>query len=200
MFLAICLVGAGYLLGSVSSAVLVCRWLGLGDPRTAGSGNPGATNVLRVGGKKAAVLTLVGDVLKGVIPVLAAHLVSGQPAIVAATALAAFLGHLYPIFFGFKGGKGVATAVGVIAAMAWKVAAAMILTWILIALVFRYSSLSALTAALLAPAYTALLAPDNSYVAAVATMSLFLFWRHRSNIRKLIAGTEDKIGGRSQNA
>ncbi len=194
MWLGIGLVLAGYLIGSVASAVVVCRLLGLPDPRGAGSRNPGATNVLRLGGRKAAVITLAGDLLKGAAPVLAGKLLLASPPILAATALAAFLGHLYPVFFGFKGGKGVATGFGAVLGLAWPVGLAMAGTWLVVALVTRYSSLSALTAAALAPVYTLLLAPVPAYVAAVCAMALLLVWRHRDNIQRLLAGTESKIG------
>ncbi|MEJ2382413.1 MAG: glycerol-3-phosphate 1-O-acyltransferase PlsY [Gammaproteobacteria bacterium] len=182
----------GYLLGSISSAVVVARLMGLPDPRTQGSGNPGATNMLRVGGRKAAVITLLGDMLKGVIPVLVAHLGQAPIAVVAGVGLAAFLGHLYPVFFGFRGGKGVATALGVLVAAAWQVGVATVATWLAVFALTRISSLSALVAFALAPVYAWLLHPQGSFVAAVAAISVLLIWRHRSNIRKLLAGTEDK--------
>lgn len=184
----------GYLLGSLSSAVLVSRMLGLADPRTTGSRNPGATNVLRIGGKRAAILTLAGDVLKGVVAVVIARLVTDDPTVLALTALAAFLGHLYPVFFGFRGGKGVATAFGVWLALVPVAGALMLATWLLVALVFRYSSLAALIAAFMAPLYVWWLVPFAAYVAVAVTMTALLIWRHRSNIRNLWAGTEGKIG------
>lgn len=184
----------GYLLGSLSSAVLVSRTLGLADPRTTGSRNPGATNVLRIGGKRAAVLTLAGDVLKGVIAVVIARLVTDDAVVLALTALAAFLGHLYPVFFGFRGGKGVATALGVWLALVPAVGALLLVTWLVIALVFRYSSLAALVAALAAPLYVLWLAPLMAYLAIAIVMTALLIWRHRSNIRNLWIGTETKIG------
>lgn len=184
----------GYLLGSLSSAVLVSRTLGLADPRTTGSRNPGATNVLRIGGKRAAVLTLAGDVLKGVVAVVIARLVTDDAVVLALTALAAFLGHLYPVFFGFRGGKGVATALGVWLALVPAVGALLLVTWLVIALVFRYSSLAALVAALAAPLYVLWLAPLMAYLAIAIVMTALLIWRHRSNIRNLWIGTETKIG------
>jgi len=196
MALAVTLVIAAYLIGSVATAIITCRIMGLPDPRTQGSGNPGATNVLRHGGKKAAAITLAGDLLKGLLPVLAAQLLGVAPAAVAATALAAFLGHLYPIYFGFRGGKGVATAFGAMLGISWLLAGAMLLTWLIMAAAFRFASLSALTAAALAPIYAAALTPEPVYIAAAFTMSVLLIWRHRSNIRKLLAGTEDRIGGK----
>lgn len=184
----------GYLLGSLSSAVLVSRMLGLADPRTTGSRNPGATNVLRYGGKRAAILTLAGDVAKGVIAVVLARLATDDSPTLALTALATCVGHLYPVFFGFRGGKGVATALGVWLALVPWVGALLLGTWLLVALVFRYSSLAALVAALAAPLYVLWLEPRPAYLAVAAAMTALLIWRHRSNIRNLIAGTEGKIG------
>jgi len=193
--LAIGLVIAAYLLGSVSSAIVVCRLLGLPDPRTQGSGNPGATNVLRVGGKKAAAVTLLGDLLKGLIAVLAAKW-SGQGAPVLALAgLAAFAGHLYPVFFGFKGGKGVATALGVLFGFSWLVGLATVATWLVMAVLARISSLSALTAMALAPAYIWWLTGDRRWlVGASIVMTAVMFWRHRRNIANLLQGKESRIG------
>lgn len=190
----IILIAGAYLLGSLSTAIILCRLLGLPDPRTQGSGNPGATNVLRLGGKKLAALTLLGDLVKGLLPVLIARAVTTDPVVLAAVAMAAFLGHLYPVFFGFKGGKGVATAVGVLLGLSWPVALAAILTWLFMAALFRISSLSALTASLLAPAYMFWLDGRMPFIVMTAVMSLFLLWRHRSNIQRLLAGEEGKIG------
>ncbi|MCK5639400.1 MAG: glycerol-3-phosphate 1-O-acyltransferase PlsY [Gammaproteobacteria bacterium] len=183
-----------YLFGSLSAAIIVCRLMRLPDPRGEGSGNPGATNVLRFGGKKAAAITLLGDLLKGVIPVLIAKTFTDDPTILASVAMAAFLGHLYPVFFGFKGGKGVATAAGVIIALSWKVGLAAMITWMIMAKLFKISSLSALTAAVLVPFYFWWLEPHTAYVIMTPIMSIILLWRHRSNIRHLIEGTEGKIG------
>jgi glycerol-3-phosphate acyltransferase PlsY len=183
-----------YFLGSVSSAIVVTRVLGLKDPRQMGSGNPGATNVLRYGGKMAAVLTLLGDVLKGVIPVLVARLFTSDPAILAATAFAAFLGHLLPVFHGFKGGKGVATALGVWLALNPWIGLLLVGTWVLMAVVFRYSSLSALVAAAAAPLYVTWLMPGVAYLIMAVAMSVILIARHRRNIRNLLSGKEAKIG------
>ncbi len=191
------LVLLGYLFGSISTAILVARAMGLPDPRTQGSKNPGATNVLRLGGKKAAALTLFGDSLKGLLPVLAARLFSDDPAVLAAVAMAAFLGHLFPVFFGFKGGKGVATALGVLLGLSWPIALAVLATWLFMAKVVRISSLSALTAAVLAPAYAWLLDPQPAYLAMVGAMSALLLLRHRSNIQKLLRGEEGRIGEKS---
>jgi len=183
-----------YLMGSIASAILICKLFGLSDPRSDGSGNPGATNVMRLHGKKAAILTLTGDVLKGVFPVLIAKGLGSTELVIALCGLAAFLGHLFPLFFGFKGGKGVATLVGVLFATHWGLGLAYITTWGIVALITRYSSLSALVAALLTPVYSWLLLQDLSFLICHIIMIIILFWRHQSNIRKLIAGTETKIG------
>ncbi len=188
------LIAAGYLFGSLSSAIIVCKLWGLPDPRTQGSNNPGATNVLRIGGKKAAAVTLLGDTLKGVVPVLIARLLEADAQTLALVAMAAFLGHLYPVFFGFKGGKGVATALGVLLALAWPVALAAAATWLVVAKVFKISSLAALIAACLSPLYAWLLAQPREFVIMLGVMSLLLIWRHRSNIRNLLSGAESTIG------
>lgn len=184
----------GYLAGSISTAILVCRALGLPDPRQEGSRNPGATNVLRFGGKKAAAMTLAGDFAKGLLPVLLARWVGVDEVGLALTALAAFLGHLYPVFFGFEGGKGVATAFGTMLGLSYPLALAALATWLLMAFVVRISSLSALTAAVLAPLFAWGLGLPKIYLIVVLIMVVLLVWRHRSNIRQLLAGTEDKIG------
>ncbi|MCK5092187.1 MAG: glycerol-3-phosphate 1-O-acyltransferase PlsY, partial [Gammaproteobacteria bacterium] len=147
------LIITGYLLGSISSAIIVCKLMRLPDPRTQGSGNPGATNVMRLGGKKAAAITLAGDMLKGLIPVAIAQSLDMNMLVISSVGLAAFLGHLYPVFFRFKGGKGVATAIGVLLAASWKVGLAVIITWLIVARLLRISSLAALIAFLLAPLY-----------------------------------------------
>lgn len=187
------LIVCSYLVGSISSAVVTCRLMGLPDPRTQGSGNPGATNVLRLGGKKAATITLLGDVLKGFLPVWAAAYLIDSPAVLAAVAVAAFIGHVYPVFLGFRGGKGVATALGALIALAWPVALLAAATWLLTAIVSRYSSLASLTAAVLAPMWGALLELPSVYLAGVGAMSVLLMWRHRANISRLLAGEESKI-------
>lgn len=194
MFATFTFVVLGYLAGSVSTAIIVCRAMGLPDPRSEGSRNPGATNVLRFGGKKAAAITLAGDFLKGLLPVLLARLAGLEETGLALTALAAFLGHLYPVFFGFEGGKGVATAFGAILGLSYPVALAALATWLFMAFVVRISSLSALTAAALAPVFAWWFGLPGAYLAAVLLMVGLLIWRHRSNIRHLLAGTEDKIG------
>ena len=183
-----------YLVGSVSSAILVCRLMGLPDPRTEGSGNPGATNVLRVGGKKAAAVTLIGDMFKGLLPVLAANILQVSPLTLGLTGLAAFLGHLYPVFFGFRGGKGVATMLGVLFGFHGLVGASTAGTWLLIAKGFKISSLAALIATLLAPLYVWLIiGPSIELIVTTAVMTLILFWRHRSNIQRLLSGEEGLI-------
>ena len=194
MFTTTLFVVLGYLAGSISTAILVCRVMGLPDPRSEGSRNPGATNVLRFGGKKAAGITLAGDFLKGLLPVLLARWVGLDETGLALTALAAFLGHLYPVFFGFDGGKGVATAFGVILGLSWSVALAALATWLFMAFVVRISSLSALTAAALTPLFAWGFGMRGIAFAAVLFMVGLLIWRHRSNIRNLLAGAEDKIG------
>jgi glycerol-3-phosphate acyltransferase PlsY len=184
----------GYLLGSVSTAIITCRLMGLADPRTVGSNNPGATNVLRAGGKKAAAITLLGDMLKGLIPVLIAVLLELPEEVVAATGLAAFLGHLYPLYYGFKGGKGVATILGVLLGTHGLLGLATIGLWLGMAATFRYSSLSALVAASGSPILAWYITQSPPITACTAVMATLLIWRHRGNIKKLLAGQEDKIG------
>ena len=196
-----------YLVGSLSFAVIVSRFMGLSDPRSYGSKNPGATNVLRSGNKAAAVLTLLLDAVKGWLPVAC---VAWQgpayglgDAVLAAVGLAAFLGHLYPVFFRFAGGKGVATAAGVLLGLHWALGLAVLLTWLLVAYFSRYSSLSALVSALAAPLIyllgdRALWYTDPAVLAMLVVMSALLIWRHRQNIGKLIRGEESKIGAKSK--
>jgi glycerol-3-phosphate acyltransferase PlsY len=186
---------SGYVLGSISSAIIVSRVLGLPDPRTQGSRNPGATNVLRLGGKRAAAVVFAGDCLKGLLPVLLARSLGASDWGLAGSALAAFLGHLYPAFFGFEGGKGVATAFGAILGLSPGVALCTLITWLLMALAVRISSLSALAAAVLSPFYLWWFNLPWPYVAAVLIMIALLIWRHRSNVRNLLAGSEGRIGG-----
>jgi acyl phosphate:glycerol-3-phosphate acyltransferase len=185
-----------YLLGSISFAVLVSKLMGLPDPHTYGSKNPGATNVLRTGSKVAALLTLIGDSCKGAVAVLLAiAFVTTVPVELALVGLAAFLGHLYPVFHRFQGGKGVATAAGVLLALDWRVGLGTLLTWGIIALFLRYSSLAALVAALFAPLGTAYLLGWQA-AAVVAVISAFMIWRHKGNIQRLLAGTEPRIGAK----
>ena len=187
------LVILAYLAGSLASAVIVCKALGLGDPREQGSGNPGATNVLRLYGRTPALLTLCGDLLKGLVPVLLLRYVQAPDVFVAAAGLAAFSGHLYPLFFGLRGGKGVATLIGVLLGFHWLLGAAFVVTWLLLALLSRYSSLAAIASALLAPLFCWLILAAAPYITAASLMSALLVWRHRLNIRKLLDGTEDRI-------
>jgi glycerol-3-phosphate acyltransferase PlsY len=189
----ILLVASAYLLGSVSSAIIVCKAMGLPDPRSQGSNNPGATNVLRIGGKKPAAITLLGDTLKGLAPMLIAHLLDASALTLALTGIAAFLGHLYPVFFGFQGGKGVATALGVQFGLHWMIGGASALIWLFMAKVVNISSLSALVAMALAPLIVWWIWPAPELILMQIAMSSVLFWRHRSNISKLLAGNEGKI-------
>ena len=182
-----------YLLGSISSAIIVCHIMGLPDPRSQGSNNPGATNVLRIGGKKAAAITLLGDMLKGLLPMLAAHLLEATPPVLALCGIAAFLGHLYPVFFGFKGGKGVATALGVQFGLHWGIGLAVALIWLLVAKVVNISSLSALISMAFAPLIVWVVWPETELVVMQLIITIILFWRHRSNIRNLVQGAEGKI-------
>lgn len=194
-------VAAAYLLGSLSFAVIVSRAMQLPDPREYGSGNPGATNMLRSGRKTAAVLTLLGDALKGWVAVVLARALAPQfgldDGIVLLCALAVFIGHLFPVFFGFKGGKGVATALGVLVGLNPWLGLACLLTWLLMAGVFRISSLAAVTTAVLAPVYAGLLMGWGRTAIAVLVIALLLVYRHKSNLIKLVNGEEGRIGARS---
>ncbi|NBW51380.1 MAG: glycerol-3-phosphate 1-O-acyltransferase PlsY [Betaproteobacteria bacterium] len=200
---------AAYLIGSLSFAVIVSRVMGLNDPRTYGSKNPGATNVLRSGSKAAAVVTLLLDAVKGWLPVAAIHW-WGQPyglgeGSMALAGFAAFIGHLYPVFFKFVGGKGVATALGVLVATSGWLALATGLTWLIVAYAFRYSSLASLVAALFAPAYYAFgdgvaWVTDRNLLLSTAVMSIFLIWRHSENISRLVKGTESKLSKKKEAA
>lgn len=187
-----------YLLGSLSFAVIVSRRMGLEDPRAYGSGNPGATNMLRSGRKSAAALTLLGDSLKGWVAVSLAKYVGPQlglhETLAAWCGLAAFIGHVFPVFFGFKGGKGVATALGVLLGFSVWLGLACIATWLAMTAAFRISSLAALTTAVAAPVYTVVLMGWNVFAWVVLGMSAILIYRHKSNIQKLIAGTESRLG------
>lgn len=188
-------VAAAYLLGSVPFAVLSSRLFGLADPRTYGSGNPGATNVLRSGNKKAALVTLLGDALKGWLAVFLAQHFGLSDATIALVALAVFLGHLFPLFLKFKGGKGVATAAGVLLALDPWLGLLTLATWLLVAYVSRYSSLAALLAALLAPLYAATLHGADNLFGVVVLIALALIAKHWGNLQRLMAGQEGRIGG-----
>ena len=191
---------AAYLLGSISFAIISSKLFSLPDPRSYGSGNPGATNVLRSGKKAAAVLTLLGDAAKGWLAVFAAIQFALTNVQIALIVLAVFIGHLFPVFLKFKGGKGVATALGVLLALNIWLGLGALATWLLVAVVFRYSSLAALFAAMNAPVYAWLLGLPREWVLASGMMSLLLFWRHQKNIRNLLAGTEEKIGAKKNGA
>lgn len=195
--LTLAFVVAAYLMGSVSFAVLMSKAFALPDPRTYGSQNPGATNVLRSGKKAAAALTLLGDAAKGTVAVLLAQQFEPDNySLIAAVAIAVFLGHLFPIFLRFKGGKGVATALGVLLALNPWLGLASLATWILMALVFRLSSLSALVAAIATPVYAILFGMRREYLLVATVLSLLLIWRHKANIQNLLAGKESKIGSK----
>jgi glycerol-3-phosphate acyltransferase PlsY len=189
---------AGYLVGSVSAAIITCKLMGLKDPRSIGSNNPGATNVLRHGGKKAAIITLIGDMVKGLAPVLAVSLIEPAATAIALTGLGAFLGHIFPVYYGFKGGKGVATYYGVLFGFSWLSGLAAAVIWLLTAFITKISSLSALVSALAAPMILWQLTGSTGLTAALGLMTLILYWRHRSNVRNIIAGKEHKIGVKKQ--
>ena len=184
---------AAYLTGSISAAIIVCRLMKLPDPRSTGSGNPGATNVLRVGGKTAAAITLAGDALKGFIPVFIASRLEATPLITGLTALAAVLGHLYPVFFQFKGGKGVATSFGAIFGIAWLAGLLTLTTWLAVSLIFRMSSLAALVSLLLMPLYTWITTKSLPLVICSAIITLLVYIRHKANIARIIKGEEPRI-------
>lgn len=182
-----------YLIGSISSAILIARLFALADPRTMGSGNPGATNILRQGNKTAALLTLVGDVLKGVIPVVIARIFTGDPVILALAGGAAFLGHVFPLYYRFQGGKGVATALGVYLALSWPTGLTLVACWLVIAAAFRYSSLAAIVTAAASPLIVAYWMPHPALVIMALVLAAVLLWRHRQNLARLARGEEDKI-------
>ena len=195
-----------YLIGSLSFAVIVSRLMGLNDPRSYGSKNPGATNVLRSGNKAAAVATLLLDALKGWLPVVLVKWLGADYGLgggtVAAVGLAAFLGHLYPVFFGFKGGKGVATAAGVLIGVSWVLGLATLATWLIVAYFSRYSSLASLAAAVFSPLYylfgdRAAWYVDKRIVMTLVVISALLIYRHRENINKLLKGTESRLGAKA---
>ncbi|EHK8998698.1 glycerol-3-phosphate 1-O-acyltransferase PlsY [Vibrio vulnificus] len=192
MAMAVTMTIIAYLLGSISSAVLICRVLRLPDPRGVGSNNPGATNVLRIGGKGAAVAVLLCDMLKGTIPVWSGYYLGIEPVLLGVIAIAACLGHMYPLFFHFQGGKGVATALGAIAPIGLDLTGMIMVTWLLVAILFRYSSLAALVTVLLAPMYTWMIKPQ--YTLPVGMLCCLIVLRHHQNIRRLFTGEEPKIG------
>jgi glycerol-3-phosphate acyltransferase PlsY len=184
---------AAYLIGSLSTAIITCQLMGLDDPRTVGSNNPGATNVLRIGGKKAAFFTLLGDVLKGLLPILLAWQLGFTYDELIMVGIAAFLGHLYPLYYGFNGGKGVATAIGIFLGIHFWAGLSVVATWLLIAKGFKISSLAALIAIALSPLYFYFFTHSLNLSYGLILIALLIFWRHRSNIQNLLNGTEDKI-------
>lgn len=187
------LVVFAYLLGSLSAGIIVCKLMNLSDPRQGGSGNPGATNVFRLHGKKAGGFALLGDVIKGIIPVLFARYAGASEGIIAICGIAVFLGHLFPVFFMFRGGKGVATFLGVLIGMSWALGIMFIVTWFIVASLTRYSSAAGMTAAVLSPLFALVLTPDISYVLGLLVMAPILVFRHKANIERLINGKEPKI-------
>ena len=201
MLMSIVLVFGAYLIGSISFAVLVSRLMGLPNPHSYGSGNPGATNVLRTGSKKAAILTLLGDAVKGGFALWLASLIAISgfglagdiEMVLSAVALAAFLGHLFPLYFRFRGGKGVATAAGILLVMDAAMGGIVVGIWILVALITRYSSLAAIVAAMASPVVAVVVFGKSWFTLAVLCMALLLVWRHRGNVSKLLAGTESQI-------
>jgi glycerol-3-phosphate acyltransferase PlsY len=207
-YLALFLIPIAYLIGSVSFAVVVSKCMRLPDPYSYGSGNPGATNVLRTGNKLAAVLTLIGDALKGYIAVMLARLILGDSSltstmgswVLCGVVIAVFVGHLFPIFHGFKGGKGVATACGILFGINWILGVATLSTWIIVAMFMRYSSLAALAAAVFGPIYFVFLFGLQPIGLALLVVCLLLIWRHRGNIQNLMNGTESRIGSKKKSA
>jgi acyl phosphate:glycerol-3-phosphate acyltransferase len=197
IYLSIIAIIIAYLSGSICSAIITCKLMGLSDPRESGSNNPGASNVMRIGGKKPAIITLIGDLLKGYLPVQIIALLPFSHDVIAFAAVAAFLGHLYPVFFGFKGGKGVATGLGVILAMSPLIGCIIIAIWVLIFAIFRYSSLASLTACVLGIIYAWHMVNSAFYIAMVS-IALMLIWRHRSNICRLINGQERQFSRRKK--
>jgi glycerol-3-phosphate acyltransferase PlsY len=188
----------GYLSGSISSAIVVCKLLRLPDPRQQGSGNPGATNVLRVGGKKAAIITLAGDIVKGLIPVLLARWYGLADVLLACVAIAAFVGHLFPVFFGFRGGKGVATAFGAILGLNAITALSSLGVWIIVVAITRYSSLAAICATISIPIFSYIFAPKAFFVPLIV-MAIIILLKHKDNIVRIVQGQESKIGQKKGN-
>ena len=200
------LIPLAYLIGSISFAVVVSKCMRLPDPHSYGSGNPGATNVLRTGNKLAAVLTLIGDALKGFFAVMLARVLLGDGSLsstmnswlLCGVVIAVFLGHLFPVFHSFKGGKGVATTCGILFGVNWILGLATLSTWIIVAMFMKYSSLAALAAAIFGPIYFVFLFGLQPIAAALLVVCLLLIWRHRSNIRNLMNGTESRIGSKKK--
>ena len=186
--------GTAYLIGSISTAIITCKIMAIEDPRKTGSNNPGATNVLRHGGKKAAIITLIGDMLKGLIPILLAIQLQADTLTIAIVAICALLGHIFPIYYGFKGGKGVATYYGVILGISWQVGLIALAIWLLMAVLLKISSLSALVSIFSTPFILWYFSQSVELTAAIALMSLLVFWRHKQNIMSLLQGSEAKIG------
>lgn len=186
--------GLAYLIGSFSTAIITCKIMGIKDPRKTGSQNPGATNVLRHGGKKAAIITLLGDMLKGLIPVLIVIQLQIEPVGVALVGLFALLGHVFPVYYDFKGGKGVATYYGVVLGMNWLVGLIAIAIWLGMAVIVKISSLSALVSIFFTPFILWYFSQSVELTSAVAIMSILVFWRHKTNIKSLLQGSEEKIG------
>lgn len=186
--------GLAYLVGSFSSAIVTCKLMGIEDPRNTGSNNPGATNVLRHGGKKAAIITLIGDMLKGLIPVLIISLFQTDNLTIALVGLFALIGHVFPVYYGFKGGKGVATYYGVILGINWQVGLIALAIWLSVATILKISSLSALVSIFLAPFILWYFSQSTELAAALALMSIIVFWRHKKNIKSILQGSETKIG------
>ncbi len=184
----------GYLIGSVSAAIIVCKLMRLPDPREQGSGNPGATNVLRVGGKLAAAITLIGDAAKGLLPVLLAVYANAPALWVGITAISCVLGHLYPVFFQFKGGKGVATTIGAVFGMSWIAGLLFITSWLALSLLFRISSLAALGSLVLLPMFLWITTGSLALLICSTLIGVLVFWRHRANIQRLLQGEEPRIG------
>ena len=186
--------GIAYLIGSFSTAIMTCKIMGIEDPRNTGSNNPGATNVLRHGGKKAAIITLFGDMLKGLIPVLLVVQLHADYLTIGLVSLFALLGHVFPLYYGFKGGKGVATYYGAILGINWQVGIIALAIWLIVAALFKISSLSALVSILLTPLVLWHFSQSFELCSAVAFMSLIVFWRHKHNIKSILKGAETKIG------
>ncbi len=191
------LIPFGYLIGSLSMAIIVCKVLGLPDPRTIGSRNPGATNVLRIDSPKAkpaALITFFGDIIKGLIPVLIARQLGADETLQALAGIAALIGHLYPVYFGFEGGKAIATSLGVLTGFSWLLGAIVLSTWVAVLAISRISSLAAIIAAVMVPIYTMWLAPTPAYIATSFLIFMIAIWRHIENIKRLVKGDEHRFG------